>query len=457
MSRILLAYANLTLEPYPVYPLGMAVVASGLEARGHQVAQFDALAAGDWEPALRDRIRTFAPEFLGISIRNLDTCDSTGESDYPSVTRRLVEVVRSCTRAPIILGGAAFSLLPEQLLDFTGADHGIAGEGEWAMADLVEGLAEGRPMARVVRWTGASAPQAGPRYDPDLVAFYGDRSGLLNLQTKRGCPHRCAYCDYPALEGRAWRPRDPRQVVDDLEEAQARFGSRDFFFTDSVFNDEGGHHMEVVEELLRRGSSVRWSCYMRPQGLVTAHLERMKRAGLQSVELGTDAATDLTLRRLGKGFAFDDVAAAHAALRQCRIPCAHFVMFGGPGETEATLAEGLRNLERLEGAVVFAFSGIRIFPGTPLHALALREGQVGPGDTLLRPAYYFSGLLDRQAMEATLTQAFRRRRGWFFPPERGRERMAALQGLGLRGLLWDTLVRFPKEESPSLASEGSPC
>jgi radical SAM superfamily enzyme YgiQ (UPF0313 family) len=173
----------------------------------------------------------------------------------------------------------------------------------------------------------------------------------------------------------------------------------------------------------------------------------MKRAGLKAVELGTDATTDETLRGLCKGFTFDDVVEADAALHEKRIPAAHFVMFGGPGETPATVRRGLANLGRLRMGAIFAFSGVRIFPGTPLHRLALREGLAAPGADLLEPAYYMSPAVDRAAMEAELTAAFRGRRGWFFPPERGRERMEALRSMGFRGLVWDTLIRFPEPES----------
>jgi len=448
MSRILLVSANLTLEPYPVYPLGMAVVAGSLAARGHEVEQFDFLASGASEAAFTGRVRAFGPDFIGISMRNLDTCDSLVESDYPAVARRLVELARTCTDAPVILGGPAFTILPEAILAYTGADYGVAGEGEGAAADLVEALAAGRTMPRIHRNAGLAAEMAAPRYDEAIVRFYQGASGLLNIQTKRGCSHQCVYCNYPALEGSLYRARDPRAVVDDLEEAHARFGQADFFIADAVFNDHGGQHMEVVEELLRRALPIRWSCYMRPSLLRETDLRLMARAGLRAAELGTDATTDATLRALGKGFTFDEAVEANELFEACRVPCAHFVMFGGPGETEATVVEGLANLERLRSTAVFAFTGIRIFPATALHRLALQEGRVGPDTDLREPVYYHAAGVDVRAMEARIEAAFRGHRDRFFPPERGRERMTALQAMGFRGLIWDSLIRYPKDAQP---------
>jgi hypothetical protein len=171
----------------------------------------------------------------------------------------------------------------------------------------------------------------------------------------------------------------------------------------------------------------------------------MKRAGLYAVELGTDAACDTTLAALGKGFTFADALAVNRACVAERLPCAHFVMFGGPDESMATVAEGLANLAQLEHAVVFAFSGIRILPGTPLLARAIKDGLVDADSSLREPVYYQSPALDGEVMNAMITAAFRKRRDRVFPPAEMQKRLAIMYRFGYRGLLWDTLIKFPKE------------
>lgn len=455
MSHILLVSANITVDPFPVYPLGMAVVAAGLTARGHTVEQFDFLVAGGAEEAFSERIRTCRPDFIGISIRNLDSCDSLSDADYTVTLRRLVQVARTITKVPIILGGSGFSILPEEMLAYSGADFGVIGEGEVLVAELIEALNQGREVPRIL--LRSSAPLSGrdiasPLFDPELVAFYKDRSGFLNLQTKRGCPFHCVYCNYPVLEGPHFRPRDPRAVVEDLARAKSRFESIRFFFADSVFNDPSGHHMEIVEEILHQNLGLEWTCYIRPKGINREGLRLMKRAGLRAAELGTDAATDTTLEGLAKGFTFADVVRTNEAFIAEELPCAHFVIFGAPRETEATIQEGLANLERLRHTVVFAFSGIRIFPNTPIQKMALDQGLLAPKNSLRAPTFYYAPGLDPNRLNTTLEAGFRGRRNRFFPPERGRERMEVLQGLGFRGQIWDTLIRFPKKPSPGTES-----
>ena len=456
MSRILLVSSNITAEPYPVYPLGLAVISAALAAAGHDVEQFDFLACGQSEELFATRIAAFDPDYVCLSIRNLDNCDSLSETGYPAIARRLVEVVRAGCRAPVIIGGAAFSIMPEELLAYTGADYGIVGEGERLVCGLVRDLSKGKTPARILRSDGLLPGDeiGSPLYSAPMIRYYQEQSGMINLQTKRGCPHGCIYCSYPALEGNSYRCRDPKAVVDDLERIKTEHGVESFFFTDSVFNDQEGHYLAVVEEIIRRGLSLSWCCYLRPEGVGRSEIALMKRAGLYAVELGTDAATDATLAALGKGFTFADALEVNRACVAERLPCAHFVMFGGPGETMETVAEGLANLEQLEHTVVFAFSGIRVLPGTPLLARAIRDGLMAEGDSLREPVYYLSPGIQVQQMNEMITESFRNKRDRIFPPVEAQKRLEIMHRFGYRGLLWDTLIKFPKVKEKAKQTPG---
>lgn len=444
MSRVFLLSANTSVEPFPVYPLGMAAVARAMQRRGHTVRQFDPLVEGEDPAPLRAALREFAPDVVGISLRNIDNVDSfSGESAWSlGALRERVRQIREEVSAPVVIGGAGFSILPEAILEFLGADHGVVGPGEEVGCDLLDALRAGAPVPRI--WTSRpqrdAKPIHRPAHDGEVVAAYLERGGLLGLSSKRGCPHACAYCTYPAIEGGAFVLRDPAEVADEVGRLQREFGAISFFFTDSVFNDPMDHYLSVAEEFCRRGLQTRWCAFFRPAGIGGEALALLKRSGLFAAELGTDAASDVALAGLCKGFSFADVVEVDRALSAQRIPCAHYVIFGGPGETEATLEEGLANLDRLEDSVVFAFSGIRLFPGTPLHRRAIAEGIVPADQSLLHPVYYFSPAVDREAMNRRIEAAFRGRPTRIFPPPVGQARAQQLRAMGFRGLLWDQLV-----------------
>jgi lipid biosynthesis B12-binding/radical SAM protein len=447
MKRILLVSSNTCRDPSPVYPLGIAVVAAALAASGHRVEQFDFLASGEAEEEFRRKAAEFDPEFVCISVRNLDNCDSRNPLGYVATAKRLVDAVRRTGTAPVILGGPAFSLVPEEMLAFTGADYGIVGEGERLLRELIRDLSNGaRPASPVLRserlLPGEEIPS--PLHSGTLTGYYMDQSGMCNLETKRGCPYRCAYCTYPFLGGGRFRFREPGAVADDIERAGTDHGVNSFFITDSIFNDREGRYLSIAEEILRRGITVRWCCFIRPEGIGRGEIALLKRAGMYAAELGTDAASDATLDALGKGFRFEQVLEVNRAFHAERVPCAHFVMFGGPGETVETASEGLANIEGLENSVVFAYSGIRILPGTALHARAVAEGLLSPESPLLEPVYYRSPGIDPEELHRTIARAFRKTRAQFFPPAEGMDRMKIMRDFGYRGLLWDHLIRYPE-------------
>jgi radical SAM superfamily enzyme YgiQ (UPF0313 family) len=430
----------------------VAMVAGALAREGHEVDQFDFLVAGQSFDQVRDRIRQFNPRFVCIGIRNLDNCDSLTRTTYPALVKEIVDVVKACSGLPVILGGAAFSLMPDAFIALTGADHGVVGEGERALCALIADLEAGRPAPVLVKDPGLlqGCDMGSPLYSGELSAYYLGRSGMINIQTKRGCPQKCIYCSYPQLEGGNLRLRDPRAVVDDMERAHRDQGVSSFFITDSIFNDGEGHYLAIVDEMLRRDLGLSWSCYLRPQGLGRKEIAHMMRAGLQAVELGTDAACDRTLHALGKGLTFREVVEVNDACGAEHLPCAHFVMFGGPGETPETLEEGLANLEALDRCVAFAFSGIRIHPDTALRLLAIREGMITAETNLFEPVYYFSPHIDPAAMNDRIYQSFRKRRDRFFPPEEAQERQRLLIRMGYKGLIWDTLLRDRPTLAPAL-------
>ena len=60
------------------------------------------------------------------------------------------------------------------------------------------------------------------------------------------------------------------------------------------------------------------------------------------------------------------------------VDFAHYILFGGPGETEETVLETFALMDEVAPTAVIAMTGIRIFPGTPLHRQALAEGIITP-------------------------------------------------------------------------------
>jgi hypothetical protein len=121
-------------------------------------------------------------------------------------------------------------------------------------------------------------------------------------------------------------------------------------------------------------------------------------------------------------------------------------MFGGPGESEQTVLEGLQNIDRLEDCVVFAHIGIRILPGTRLATRAINEGLITAGQSLLDPVFYYSPAVSRSSIEEHLTASFNNRIDRIYRCKDMEQRVQSLHALGNSGPLWDLLVPRKKQD-----------
>ena len=437
----LLVSTNQVEVPYPVYPLGLAHLAGALEGAGHRVVQFDLLAQGGL-PVLEQLLADFSPDLIGVSIRNLDTVDSTCPDSFVAGTAATMACLRKLSKAPVVLGGPAFSILPTELLELLQADYGIAGEGEELLLWLARSLEEGTPPAKgLYRASIGETAWPAVTYNQAAADFYLQWGGMLNIQTKRGCPYRCGYCSYPAIEGRQLRFRDPESVAEEVTRVTRELGARYIFFTDSVFNDPQGHYLQVAEALIKAGNTTPWCAYFRPQHLTKEGLTLLKQAGLAAMEVGTDAVTEQTLEALGKGFGFQEVVRTSELASALEIPCAHFVIFGGPEEDERTLAEGLANIETLPESVVFGFTGIRILPETAIYGRAVAEGCITAEQPLQEPVFYFSPKLAQETLDTALREAWAGRFNRIYPCQEMQNRIRRLHERGHTGPMWDFLVR----------------
>ena len=452
-QNIVLINVNTCTSPYPVYPLGLGHLAAALNAAGYRAHILD-LALDNAE--LEGHISRRRPAAIGLSLRNIDDIQIDNTRFYAPILKEISRRIRAVSSSPIVLGGSGYSLFPQSLLDFCGADFGIAGEAEMAFVSLLDclrskgdyhsipGLAF-RHNGRIVVNRKSPCPPGlirTPVFPRRFAHHYIEKSSMLNIQTQRGCAYRCSYCTYPVIEGRKFRRRSPGQVCGDIAAAQ-RAGARYVFFVDSVFNTSAEHVSNICEEMLRRNMRMKWGCFLRPKGATMPLMELMARAGLTHIEFGTDSLCDTMLESYRKDFTVDDVVHASDCARACGIYFAHFLIFGGPGETEHTIRISFKNSKRISRTVFFPFIGVRIYPGTPLYARARREGNIETFADYLTPHFYISPHVSQKKIARMLAHFHALRHNWALGDvsQQNSDAIRGLRKLGIAGPLWEYIIR----------------
>ncbi len=444
-KRILLISANNHTSPYPVYPLGVSYLRTYLNRAMPEleVDLYD-MNFGDLE-GLEQKLSRNKYDYVGLSMRNIDDNNLFARNSFVEWYRKIASCVHTHSQAVLVAGGAGFSIYPDILLTELAADYGIQGEGEQSLAALISGEDPTGIQGLVYR-TNQGAVCVNPRktyehslaleFEHDWIEHYWDRSGMLNIQTKRGCPNQCIYCSYPVIEGRNIRTLDSHEVVDTLKELYFNKQVSYVFFTDSVFNLDRSYNEELAARIIESGMKINWGAYFSPRNLNRSDLALYKKAGLTHIEFGTDSFSDRQLEHYRKGFTWSDVREKSRFCDELGIFYAHFMILAGYGETEDTLEETFSHSQELPNAVIFPYVGMRIYPDTWLFEKALQEGRIHSREDLLNPVYYVADGIEICTIEPRAKATGAR---WVFPDEGNDALIARFRSKKRRGPLWEYL------------------
>ncbi len=453
-KRVLLISANTEFSPYPVYPLALPRLAAALKSRGYPVSQYDMLSGSI--PELELKIKREKPGIIGLSLRNIDNIDSCTQKSYISGYAALISRIKICSKAPVVLGGSGFSIFPEELMAGLGADYGITGRGEEALCGLVDCVSEernprglkylylrtndGKARSPVTR-PGAVVNPA--EHEKEILRYYRRHAGMIGIQTKSGCPLNCVYCTYPLIEGRKTRFFETGFVADEIDRLRKDFGVEYIFFVDSVFNMGRERELELAETLIKRKTGVHWGAFFSPSGIDGKYLKTLKRSGLTHMELGSDSFSDSVLAAYGKSFRYGDILKTSREAFKSGIPAAHYLIFGGPGESAATIKETFNRAREHRLTVFFAALGIRVYPGTEMARMARAESPVSQPECGLAPVFYFAPGLTGKFLEQVIRKETGNAANWVLPGDemKNSKAMLRLRELGKSGPLWEYLCR----------------
>jgi len=427
MKKILLVNSNTEGTPYPVSPLGLCMVATAVEKSGYDVKQFDGL----WDQkftenqnnsnSLTNVLHAFQPDVIGVSIRNIDDMVMEKSRYYVDEIERLcIDPIKEYNKGVTILGGAGYSLFPNELLKRWQFDFGIIGPGEKALVELLMSLENGSSPDKIpgvlvrdsnnqitgrqrLSLTSKKSKLTVPysRIDTHLnYEPYVSRSSYP-IQTKRGCALKCLYCSYPTLEGKTYQLRTAKDVVDEIESVIKRLPNVVFEFVDSTFNHPPEHAENICREIISRGLSLKLRTMgVNPAGVTPELIGLMRKAGFAQIDCTPDSASDKMLRNLKKGFTREKLEEVVRTIKEAEMPTMWFFVLGGPDENDETLDETFDFIHRFidERDLVYITEGLRIYPNTGLEEFAIQEGLIDKGESLLTPHFYVSRFLGQEKL-----------------------------------------------------------
>ena len=146
----------------------------------------------------------------------------------------------------MVVGGPYASLSPDVVSPWT--DVLVTGEAETVFVELLDDLLAGRVR---VLYRGESQPvdiEKSPV--PAIEQLPVDRYAAGVVQTSRGCPFSCEFCDVIVYLGRRQRHKTPEQVISEIENMH-KAGFRTIFLSDDNFTANAKKARELVAALKR--------------------------------------------------------------------------------------------------------------------------------------------------------------------------------------------------------------
>lgn len=376
-----------------------------LAAAVRDLAAVHILDATDLTPAETvTKIETLRPDWIGITSMAL--------TSLPAVCQLIGAIRQRLPEVRLVVGGHGASMLPRLPLE-AGADAVVRGEGESALRLLLEqGLQADLPGV-VLRGAGdlASDLPAAPLIQPldrlpsparDLIAV--PANGVHLLETSRGCPHSCRFCETTRFYGRRWRPFSPGRVAAEVRRLVRDFGAWIIEITDDNFAADHRRVMDICRELSKEELPAFFLLSARADDLHTHKelLPAMAAARMLRISVGVETLSPQLARSAGKYIPLEVYQGIFERMRELKMFSVASFIVGLPGELPSERAGAL------EAALAVAPDSAQFIPFYPFREVpmaALHQG-LDPAPDAVRDAERFTVAFYRHVeVENRLRQA----------------------------------------------------
>lgn len=136
---------------------------------------------------------------------------------------------------------------------------------------------------------------------------YTDKN-FLPILANRGCPNRCAFCDFPYLDRYKFRMRRVKNVINEIKCQMEKYGTDFFHFNDSAINANIKFVSEMCDLIIKEGISIRWGASASIDARMDRYFfDKLKKAGCEYLSLGIESASVQVLHDMRKFSATKDI------------------------------------------------------------------------------------------------------------------------------------------------------
>jgi len=350
-----------TSNRYPQHCLGLGKIAGMLEFHCHEVQIVDADALNLSVEQVVQIIKSFQPDYVGISVRT----PSLGIS-----VKTAEKIKEAMPTVPLIIGGPHVTAFSKETLErFSCFDIGVLHEGEYTMLDVVNGCPYSKILGLVYResneiLTTEKRPLIKNLDDLPFTAYHlmpldhykpyppNLKLPFIGYISSRGCPGVCLFC-YHGLFGYEYRCNSAEYVVREIENCIQKFGIKSVIFYDDTFSLNRQRVVDICNLLLERKLKIQFRCETRVNLVDEELLRLMKKAGLVHVSFGVESGNQEIINEWKKGITIDQVRRAFRLSDKVGIETIlAYMIIGAPSETEKSIKESINLMKELNPDLV---------------------------------------------------------------------------------------------------------
>jgi anaerobic magnesium-protoporphyrin IX monomethyl ester cyclase len=383
------ANGNIRVMGFP--PIGIMTLSAVLKRAGHECVMFDQANPETPPAVIIEQIRRQRPQLVGLSFL------STTSYPYAKVFARQIRAADA--RVRLAFGGVFATLNAERVkLQCPEVDFICRGDGEQLILDLVERLNDPGEIAGLT-WAkdGHVIHNPNRTLDGNLDQWpFPDRESLpldfvesmpldvpavlsmkrfTTMQTSRGCPWPCVFCDIPIFNEGKWRSRSPQHVVNEFKQLQ-ELGYGAVYFVDDHFLLRPKRIEAICKGIKEEGVTIQWGCEGRVDSTAQHLFPAMAKANCRTLMFGIESGSQKALDRLKKEQSLAQVETAVNNAKQAGIEIVHgFFVVGCPDETVEDMRATFDFAARLK-LDTFGFNRLCVYRGTPLWKEYVARGLV---------------------------------------------------------------------------------